>query len=469
MTGLSEDDLSLISGDAVLRGLCEEARQTGTIVTRNELQSRADGSVLPRMGINAVAVRTLESESVSSDFLLFGSRTLPRFDPSMQARLQHFSRIVFSYSTEKEESSRQVRNLVIRLTEAEARERSRIATLLHDDLQQTLAGIKVHIDMAARRTDSTAYVADRLTTAATLLEEAIDRSRNLSHELNPPNLRRRPFADALRDLAIQSQRTHGLHVQIEAPSNPIPLSDFAKLVVYRSIQELLFNVAKHANVDEAGIELSVDEEGLEIVVRDSGTGFDVDKVVHSDSPTGLGLVSVRERLEAIGATLEIQSLPNAGSTFTVFLPPAAMRAEGVLTDQSAERAPQAVDGRKLSVVLVDDHAVIRQGIALLLNEEPDLEVVGEADSGSSALSLVGRLEPDVVVMDLAMPGMSGDEATREILSLAPDTRVIGLSMHSEREAEERMLAAGAAAYLPKAGPSDDLISAIRDVTPRERE
>jgi DNA-binding NarL/FixJ family response regulator len=146
-----------------------------------------------------------------------------------------------------------------------------------------------------------------------------------------------------------------------------------------------------------------------------------------------------------------------------------MRAEGALTDQGAEQASEAVDGRKLSVVLVDDHAVIRQGIALLLNEEPDLEVVGEADSGSNALSLVGRLRPDVVVMDLTMPGMSGDEATREILSRAPDTRVIGLSMHSEREAEERMLAAGAAAYLPKAGPSDDLIAAIRDVAPRERE
>jgi len=113
------------------------------------------------------------------------------------------------------------------------------------------------------------------------------------------------------------------------------------------------------------------------------------------------------------------------------------------------------------VIIVDDHAVIRQGLVLLLNEEPDLEVVGEAESGEAAIQLARQLRPDVAVMDLTMPGLHGDEATRAILEQAPGTRVIGLSMHSEDEARDSMLAAGAYAYLPKAGPSCDLVAAIR--------
>lgn len=459
---LTEDDRALLAADPLLRELCEEARETGTIVTRNELRAEPSGSSLSEMGLNAIAVRPVEDASAQSDHLLFGSRKLSSLDHDMQARLQHFSRLVFSYSMEKQQNMHQMRNLVVRLTEAEARERSRIATLLHDDLQQTLAGVKVHVDMAARRANADPYVTGRLATAVTLLEEAIDRSRSLSHELNPPELKRRLFTDVLRDLAARFERAHRLRVGVHAPSDSPVLSDFAKIVTYRAVQELLFNVVKHAHVDEANITVAEDERGLEIVVRDSGSGFDVTEVFESDSPRGLGLVSVRERLEAIGASLEVESLPNAGSTFTIFLSPAAMLAEGALMGRGGESAEQPLSGPKLSVVLVDDHAVIRQGIALLLNEEPDLEVVGEADSGESALSLVDELRPDVVVMDLTMPGMSGDEATRQILARAPQTRVIGLSMHSEREAKERMMEAGAHAYLPKAGPSNDLIAAIRE-------
>jgi DNA-binding NarL/FixJ family response regulator len=113
------------------------------------------------------------------------------------------------------------------------------------------------------------------------------------------------------------------------------------------------------------------------------------------------------------------------------------------------------------VLLVDDHHVMREGMTLLLAEEPDIQVVGEADNGKAALHLVSQLEPDVVVMDVSMPVMSGIEATRSIKRQYPRVRVIGLSMYEQDDLRDDMLQAGASAYLPKSGQSARLLAAIR--------
>ncbi len=316
--------------------------------------------------------------------------------------------------------------------------------------------------MAARRTRHDDYVTNRLETAGDLLDEAIERSRGLSHELSPPMLRMRGLIPALRVLASEAQRTQNLRVTISAPQEDPNLSPLAGQVTYRAVQELLFNIIKHAGVDEATVDLAERDAGLEIAVRDHGRGFDVESALKQDSPTGLGLLSLRERIEAIGGVLEIQSIVGAGSTFTIFLPSSATMAEGVLKETTPEFAGKPRNGRKLSVLVVDDHAVIRQGLVLLLNEEPDLEVVGEASGGDAAVELAHQLLPDVVVMDLAMPGLAGDEATRAILSKAPDTRIVGLSMHSEEEARDRMMSSGAAAEYFYRGPIAERIVAFSD-------
>ena len=118
-------------------------------------------------------------------------------------------------------------------------------------------------------------------------------------------------------------------------------------------------------------------------------------------------------------------------------------------------------GRKIRVLLVDDHKVIRDGLAGLLGFEPDIEVVGVATDGIEAVALAQALEPDVVTMDVTMPGMSGLEATRIITQKVPTARIIGLSMHADDSVAEAMRQAGAVAYLTKGGAEEDLLAAIR--------
>ncbi len=118
---------------------------------------------------------------------------------------------------------------------------------------------------------------------------------------------------------------------------------------------------------------------------------------------------------------------------------------------------------KTKVLLADDHAMMRGGLRMLLEQNAELAVVGEAEDGRETVRLVKKLSPDVVVMDIAMPDMNGIEATRQIVADHPGVKVIALSMHSDRHFVSEMLKAGATAYLLKQCAVDELLAAIKTV------
>jgi len=117
----------------------------------------------------------------------------------------------------------------------------------------------------------------------------------------------------------------------------------------------------------------------------------------------------------------------------------------------------------IRIMITDDHQVVREGFRSILEAEGDLEVVGETGDGRSAVALAAKVKPDVVVMDVSMPGLNGIEATRQIVAERPSTRVIGLSMHARQQYVSEMLRAGASGYLLKDSPSQELLTAIRTV------
>lgn len=134
---------------------------------------------------------------------------------------------------------------------------------------------------------------------------------------------------------------------------------------------------------------------------------------------------------------------------------------------SAIGATSGVDPSRrstLTIVLVDDHVMLRRGLRVLLDSEPDFRVVGEADDGSSSMGLVRSLKPNIVVMDISMPGMNGMEAANLLCSEHPETGFVALSVHAGRRFVANMLRAGVRGYVLKESAPEELVTAIRAVS-----
>lgn len=118
---------------------------------------------------------------------------------------------------------------------------------------------------------------------------------------------------------------------------------------------------------------------------------------------------------------------------------------------------------QLTLILADDHAIVRSGLRMLIDSQPDMQIVGEAASGREALELIREKQPDIVVMDVQMPDLNGIEATEAVKKLYPSTAILALTMHEDDQYFFEMLRAGASGYVPKRAAPDELLNAIRAI------
>ena len=118
---------------------------------------------------------------------------------------------------------------------------------------------------------------------------------------------------------------------------------------------------------------------------------------------------------------------------------------------------------QIKLILADDHAVVRSGLRMLLEVQPDIDILAEVETGTDAVKQTRLLQPDIVLMDIQMPGLNGIEATKQIKELAPKTAVLALTMHEDDQYFFEMLHAGASGYVPKRAAPDELLTAIRAV------
>lgn len=119
---------------------------------------------------------------------------------------------------------------------------------------------------------------------------------------------------------------------------------------------------------------------------------------------------------------------------------------------------------KLKILIADDHALLRDGLKALVNEQPDMEVVGEAENGRIALAQAKKLQPDIILMDISMPDVNGAQATRQLKRVCPNAQVLALTAHEDNSYLRHMLEAGASGFLLKRAAAQQLIQAIRVVS-----
>jgi signal transduction histidine kinase/CheY-like chemotaxis protein len=365
---------------------------------------------------------------------------------------------VASRTAQLQHRTRQLQKLTLELSQAEDRERRRIAVILHEDLQQQIAGARLQLGrLKGRAGDYSQRKA--IEGIEETLREAIEKSRSLSHDLSPAVLHINDMAEVFGWLARQMQTKHGLTVHVSMRGNMILASESLAIFLFRAAQEMLFNVVQHSGVEEAQLRVRRTRQFLCLSVSDQGCGFNPTELRET---AGIGLLSIRERVEFLGGRMKIKSTEGKESRFRIVVPDTPQVAAALPVDMRITPAMEAQPrpGGPLRVLLAEDHEIVRQGLASLLRETPGIDVVGEASNGQDAVDLAYRLRPDVVTMDVSMPVMSGDEATRRIKEHLPETRIIALSMHQEPETIEKMCQAGADGYVLKTAPPEELFAAI---------
>ena len=222
--------------------------------------------------------------------------------------------------------TRQVQELAAQLTLAEARERGRLAQVLHDDLQQQLYAVQFslhNIRKALHEERSGEGTLSSVEEASTRLKDAVAIARTTTANLSPPVLQGEGLVEALTWLGSDMRERHGLTVTINS-SGTVSLPESVRVLLFNLVRELLFNVVKHAQTDAATVDLREQDEGLEITVSDLGQGFDPALLDKAQEGTGLGLSGVRKRLELFGGHLQVASTKGEGTGVTITLPTLAL-------------------------------------------------------------------------------------------------------------------------------------------------
>jgi len=360
------------------------------------------------------------------------------------------------------EYQEELRYLASQVSLSEERERRRIAVSLHDRVGHILAIAKFKLEDLRE-----SVPADALDEIIQLIDQTIKDTRSLTFELSPPVLHELGFEAALEWLTKQAREQHPITTEFIDDGLSKPLGEDMRVVLFQAVRELLVNVTKHAHAKTVKVNARRSGDTIQIHVEDDGVGFDPFEVAsHRGKEGGFGLFNINERLGYLNGRMEISSMPGSGTRVTLTAPLKSETWNQIGRNKRDEAITEGLKvrtDRTITVLLVDDHQITREGIRALLEKEPDIDVVAEAENGLIAVELAAKLSPDVILMDITMPEMNGIEATRQIISGGAGTKIIALSMHSDKQYVLEMLRAGASGYLLKDCAQGDLARAVRTV------
>ncbi len=426
---------------------------------------RPDGTRIP-VATHATPLRDASGTLAGGVDILVDLTERKETERALQNSAADLERRIVARTGELLLSQERLRALASDLTLTEQRERRRLATELHDYLAQLVVASRIRLGQVIPSIqDATASAA--LSNVDSMLNEALTYTRSLVAELSPHILYQFGLSQSLVWLGEQMKQ-HGLEVAVNTAAQPFTLPDDQAILLFQSVRELLFNVIKHAKIDRACITINVEEDRrqLGICVEDEGTGFDVTELTTSkNTRCKFGLLSIRERMELLGGECELSSVPGGGTVAILRLPlasdnanvPLAQTADVSLSPSVANSSPS----RGIRILLVDDHAMVRQGLRSILEGYDNLTVVGEGADGQDAVIMARSLRPDVVIMDVNLPIIDGIEATRILYLEHQSIVVIGISVRNDPQVHHAMSEAGAVAFLPKESAADQLYEVIR--------
>ncbi|MGO0063031.1 DUF4077 domain-containing protein [Brevibacillus fluminis] len=316
-------------------------------------------------------------------------------------------------------------------------ERNRMAKELHDTIGHTITSLIIGMEATKNVvfTDSSKSLAtlDHLIeTARNCLDEMRQNVYQISIQNNRENLE-----EQIEGILQEFRQNTGTEVRVRSFGDRYEMGQQVNFVFVRCLQESLTNALRHGHATSIDISLFYQSENVKLIIQDNGSGFDEENI-------GFGLRTMQERVESIQGKLTISSEQGRGTSIIVHIPRQRYLAKN-----------------EISVLIVDDHEFIRESFQIQLSLENDVDVVGVASNGSEAVQLCEEMQPNVVLIDIHMPGMDGVEATKIIKQKWPHIRVIILTTFHEVQYAVEAINAGAEGYLMKSTNPKNIANAIR--------
>ena len=427
---------------------------------REAVVERPDGSRV-NVSVNVDPIRDSTGQVIGAINVFTDITARKRDEQQLRELNEMLEARVAERTVEVQRQSDQLRALTAELTQAEQRERRRLATVLHDHVQQILAAslLQLH-SIGAQITSERAR--EQVEWVRQILGEGIDACRSLAIDLSPPVLYEQGLSPALEWLARRMAKEFQFTVKVHAEAGAGPRDENTRILLFQAVRELVFNAYKHSGEASASVTLERAMDGFfELSVTDSGRGFEHSQIEENGK---FGLFSIEQRLAFIGGRMQVDSANGRGTRITLGVPAESPEAVSQQSEQLATVPLSISHSSRIRVVIADDHAILRDGVSKILRSQSDIEIVAEAADGAQAVELVTQLQPELVLMDVSMPRLDGIEATRRITTRFPHIKIIGLSMFEPEEVQEPMRLAGAVAYVNKAGAAEDLLRVIREVT-----
>jgi two-component system NarL family sensor kinase len=370
-----------------------------------------------------------------------------------------------------------LRQLSGRLLQLQDEERRRIARDLHDTTGQKVAALSMSLDRVARLLDSRKPERqEALDEARDIVRMIGEEIRTLSYLLHPPLLDESGLGSAIRWYAEGFQKRSGIQLNVNIASDLGRLSTEVEMALFRVVQESLTNVHRYSGSPDAVISILSEQDSVRLEVIDHGKGIEAGTArvrVEGIAALGVGIPGMRERLRQLGGQLDVD-FGREGTRVTAVVPFKKVKVAEVVVreevvagskpekqSENGERAGSSDMRRR--ILIADDHEVMRRGVRGLLESHDEWAVCGEAFEGNEAVTKSRELRPDLIIMDINMPGLTGIDAAQLIRKENPSAKILFFSVHESPQTVREVVNAGAQGYVAKSRAGHDLIDAVRNV------
>jgi two-component system, NarL family, sensor kinase len=368
-----------------------------------------------------------------------------------------------------------LRQLSGRLLQLQDEERRRIARDLHDTTGQKIAALSMSLDRVARLLDSKKPERqEALDEGREIVRMVGEEIRTLSYLLHPPLLDESGLGSAIRWYAEGFQKRSGIRLNVNISPELGRLSNDVEMALFRVVQESLTNVHRYSGSPDAEIYVHDTPDAVKLEVIDHGKGIQTGVVrtkVEGIASLGVGIPGMRERIRQFGGQLEVD-FGRDGTRVSASVPlkkakvaPPVEESEFAVApanDNSNSDVTSSSDMRR-RILIADDHEVMRRGVRGLLESHDEWAVCGEAFEGREVVTKSRELRPDLIIMDINMPGLTGIDAAHQIRKENPTTKILFFSVHESAQTVREVLNAGAQGYVAKSRAGHDLVDAVRNV------